>query len=154
MKRRWNLFVWTGFLVIVGAFLSYFLFFLRFEPTRNFPWANLLLFAAGGVLIGIGLKRAFQQPELYRGKVFGPVVGALSVGIFGFFLTTMFHYMKQLPASTGAPRVGSKAPDFTLQDQDGRLVTLTELLQPLPSRGGVNPGKSNGALLIFYRGWW
>lgn len=154
MKRRWNFSLWAGFLLALAAFLSYFFFFLRFEPTRDSPWVNLLLFAASGWLLGVGLKRAFQQPESYRGKVVGPVLLALSAGVLGFFLTIMFHHMRQLPAPTGAPRVGSMAPDFTLQDQHGKSVTLAELLQPPPPAGASNPAESNGALLIFYRGYW
>ncbi len=154
MKRRSNLSLWAGFLLALGGFLSYFLFFTRFESTRDFPWVNLLLFAAGGWLLGVGLKRAFQQPESYRGKVAGPVLAVLSAGVLGFFLTIMFHHMRQLPASTGAPRVGSKAPDFSLEDQRGKSVSLAELLQPTPLAGAGNAAKSNGALLIFYRGYW
>jgi peroxiredoxin len=47
-----------------------------------------------------------------------------------------------LPASAAAPRVGQKAPDFTLPDQNGRTVALADLIS------------DNGVLLIFYRGYW
>ena len=63
MKRRWNLFVWAGFGLTALAFLSYFAFFARFPVTRDFPWVNLILFLAGGWLLGIGLQRAFREPE-------------------------------------------------------------------------------------------
>jgi peroxiredoxin len=58
--------------------------------------------------------------------------------------------MRQLPPSNGAPRVGQKAPDFTLPDTDGNPVTLSKLFEP--GAGGGEGARS--ALLIFYRGYW
>ena len=54
----------------------------------------------------------------------------------------------QLPPSTGAPAVGQKAPDFTLPDQHGKMVSLSGLLQ-----SNETP-KLQGIVLIFYRGYW
>ena len=56
----------------------------------------------------------------------------------------------QLPPSTGAPHAGQKAPGFTLPDQDGKPVSLAELLKPA---AGASK-KSGGLILIFYRGYW
>lgn len=154
MKRRWNLFVWAGFLLSLAAFLSYFLYFNRFPVTRDFPWLNLLLFAGAGYLLGIGLKRAFTEPELYRGKVSGAILGTLAVLVFGLFLTYTFYLSKQVPASKGAPHVGQKAPEVTGLDQNSNPVTLAEILTaPTPTARG-SAGKVNGVLLIFYRGYW
>jgi peroxiredoxin len=58
-------------------------------------------------------------------------------------------YTRQLPLSSGAPRVGQAAPDFTLTDQDGNPVTLSNLL-----RGGGAGELGGPVLLIFYRGYW
>ncbi len=154
MKRRWNLSLWAGFLVILAALISYLPLFVRFPITRDLPWANLLLFAAGGGLLAIGLKRAFRQPELYRGKVSGTILGTLSVIVFGFFVFGIFYGGKQLPPSKGAPQIGQKAPDFTLLDKDGNPVTLSALLA---SPGGSAAGgtiKTSAVVLIFYRGYW
>ena len=141
MKRSWNWSLWAGFLLVVAGFLSY-SFFSQFPITRDFPWANLLLFCAGGILLGAGLVRAFGKPQLYRGKIFGPILTTLSVLTFGVFAFGVFYIARQMPASTAAPRVGQKAPDFTLPDQNGKPVALTDLLS------------RNGAVLIFYRGHW
>jgi len=58
----------------------------------------------------------------------------------------------QLPPSKGAPRVGEKAPGFTLPDTSGKPVKLSELLAaPTASQSGAKP---QGVLLVFYRGYW
>jgi len=62
---------------------------------------------------------------------------------FCLFAYLIFFELKQVPASTGAPRVGQKAPEFTLPDQNNKPVALTDLLSG-----------SKGAVLIFYRGFW
>ena len=72
MKRKWNWPLWVGFVVAVGGLFSY-EFFAQFPITRDFPWANLLLFCVGAILLGLGLVRAFGRPHLYRGKIFGPI---------------------------------------------------------------------------------
>ncbi len=53
-----------------------------------------------------------------------------------------------LPASKGAPAVGTKAPDFTLPDANGSPVTLSHLYGPAGS------AKGSWVLLVFYRGYW
>ena len=152
MKRRWNLLLWAGFLLVLAGLLSYIPLFALFPVTRDFPWANLLLFIAGGVLLSAGLIRAFRQPELYRGKILGPILATLSVAGVSLFAFGIFYQARQLPSSMAASRVGQKAPDFSLPDQNGKLVTLAELLALPPVR--TAGARANGVLLIFYRGHW
>jgi hypothetical protein len=151
MKRKWNWPIWVGFIITVGGLFSY-EFFAQFPVTRDFPWANLLLFAAGGFFLVLGLFRAFGKPELYRGKIFGPILTMLGVLIFGFFSYLIFYELRQVPPSTGAPRVGEKAPGFILPDQNDKSVSLAELLSAPAS--SATSGKASAALLIFYRGFW
>ena len=146
MKKRLNWPLWAGFLLSVVAFFSYFALFVRYPVTRDFPWANLLLFALAAILLAWGLRRAFAQSALYRGKIFGPILTVLSVAVLGFFCYGMFVAARQLPSAQAAPQVGQKAPDFTLLDTKGRPVSLNGLLT------GLLPGK--GVLLVFYRGYW
>jgi AhpC/TSA family len=141
MKRNWNWSLWIGFLFVLVGLFSY-TFFAQFPITRDFPWANLLLFAIGGILLVAGLVRAFGKPQLYRGKIFGPIFALVSLLAFSLFAYGAFYLVRQLPASTSVPRVGEKAPEFALPDQDGKQVALADLISP------------KGAILIFYRGHW
>ena len=142
MKRSWNWALWTGFLVVIAGFGSY--PFLVFIPAlRDFPWANFALLALGLVLLVVGLFRAFGRPTLYRGKIFGSIFAILSLCIVAGFSYLIFYEEYQVPPSTGAPRPGQQAPDFTLPDQDEKPVALSNLV-----------AGSKAVVLIFYRGFW
>jgi len=142
MKRKWNWPIWVGFIITVGGLFSY-EFFAQFPVTRDFPWTNLLLFTGGGIFLVLGLFRAFGKPQLYRGKIFGPILAILGIVVFGFFSYLIFYQLRQVPPSTGAPRVGDNAPEFTLPDQNEKQVALADLVSG-----------SKAVLLIFYRGFW
>ena len=150
MKRRWSITLWAGFLVVLAAFLTYVPFFSQFPVTRDFPWANLLMFGAGLSLMVFGLRRVYREPQRFRGKVAGPILLSLGVLVLASFCFVTFYLARQLPPSTSAPRVGQKAPDFTLLDRDGHPVTLSALLQTAAD----GPDGTKGAVLIFYRGYW
>ena len=131
------------------AFLSYPFVFVRWPVTRDFPWANLLLFGIVAVLLYFGVRRAFA-PEWRRiSKIAASVLAALSVAALGLFVLTAFIAARWLPASHGAPQVGQKAPDFNLADTSGKSVPLSDLLSS-PIKGK----SPKGVLLIFYRGYW
>jgi hypothetical protein len=150
-RRRWNLSIWVGFLLVVAGFLSY-AFFIQFPTTRDVPWVNFILFAAGLALLVMGLARAFGRPAIYRGKIFGPILAVLSLLVAGLFGYVVFFELRDLPASSGAPHVGQKAPEFTLTDQDDRPVSLSDLLSS--PAADASTAKPNAVLLIFYRGFW
>ena len=141
-KKSWNWSLWLGFLLVLAGFLSY-TFFAQFPITRDVPWANLSLFTVGGILLVLGLFRAFGKPQIYRGKICGPILATLAISMFVLFSYIFYYELRQVPPSTGAPRVGQKAPDFTLLNQDGKEVSLSGLV-----------GRSKAVALIFYRGFW
>jgi len=143
MKRSWNAYVCAGFGVSLLAFLSYHFFFIRWPATRDVPWANLLIFLLGGVFLGIGLKRAYREPERYRGKISGAVLSVLSLLVFSFFCYFNFSLAKDLPSANAALHAGQQAPDFSLSDANGKPVTLSQLLK-----------NNRAVVLIFYRGYW
>lgn len=126
-----------------GGFPELFVFcavsnYARFSVGESFA------LCAGGLLLVRGLIRAFREPDLYRGKIFGPILAVLGLATFGLFAFGVFYMVRQMPAAAGAPRVGEKAPEFTLPDQNGKAVSLSELY--------ASPAK--GTVLIFYRGHW
>ena len=137
MNRRFNWPLWTGFLLSIAAFLSYFLLFDRWPVTRDVPWVNFILFAIAVALLIAGVRRANR-------KVLASIVAVLGSAVCVFYLVTIFVLAKQLPASSGAPHVGQKAPDFTLLDSKRQPVTLSQALASSP----------RGVLLNFYRGYW
>jgi len=143
MRRSWNSLIWAGFAITLVAVFSYIPIFVRFPVTRDVPWANLLLFLAGGWLLAAGLKRAYGEPERYGGKVNGAVLGALALALFGLFCWGNFVFARHVPSASGAPQAGQTAPDFTLPDANGKPVTLSDLRTA-----------NRAVLLIFYRGYW
>jgi hypothetical protein len=143
MKRSWNAFLWSGFGTALVAVLSYFLIFVRFPVTRDIPWVTFALFVPAVWLLVTGMKRAFGQPERYRGKVAGPILSTLSVALMSLFGYFALALTKDLPCASAALHAGQQAPDFTLADAGGKPVILSEILR-----------KHRGAVLIFYRGYW
>ena len=141
-KRRPNLLIWVGFAVVLLAFPSYFLFFALFPITRDIPWANCLLFIAGASLLAVGLMRAYRSPQLYRGRISGPILSALALLTIGLFCYGVLVLTK-LPSVHGALKPGDSAAPFALSNAEGTPVRLSDLLQ----------GR-RAALLIFYRGHW
>ncbi len=149
--RKFNWPIWAGFVLSIVAFLTYPLVFVWFPVTRDFPWANLVLFVLAAALLVIGIRRAFAADRAHprRSRVIGSSLAVLSVAIFGFFIFAAFVFARWLPPSHGAPQVGRKAPDFTLADTNSKPTALAELLAT-----PVNGKPIRGVLLVFYRGYW
>ncbi len=149
--RRFNWPLWVGFLLTLAAFMTYFSVFVYFPLTRDFPWANLLLFVVAAALLFLGIRRGFaaDRPHPTLSKIVTTLVASLGALVIAFFVFVVFVAARWLPDSKGAPQVGQKAPDFTLNDTNGKPVSLSELLST-----PVNGNAPKGVLLIFYRGYW
>ena len=143
MKRRRNILVWAGFAIVLVALVSYIPFFALFPATRDIPWANYLLFLIGGTLLAIGVRRAFRDPERYRGKISGSILATLSFLLFAFFVASVTYFAKQIPSAATALGVSQKAPPFVLVDNTGNQVSSAGLLND-----------HRGLVLVFYRGYW
>ncbi len=149
--KRLNWPLWAGLLLTLAAFLSYFFVFVLFPFTRDFPWANLVLFVISGVLLFMGLRRGFasDRPHPTRSKIVSSIVSVFSLFVFAMFVFVIFVVGRSLPASKGAPQVGQRVPEFSLPDTSGRQVSLNELLTT-----PINGKAPKGVLLVFYRGYW
>jgi len=134
-KRNWPL--WSGLLLVLLSFVSYLFLFSRWPVTRDVPWVNYLLFAVAAALIVGGVRRAQR-------KVVPAIVAVFGFGLIAFFLFVVLVASKNVPASADAPKVGQKAPQFTLLDTNRKPVALSQLVAAAPK----------GVLLIFYRGYW
>lgn len=141
--------LWLGLLITVLGALSNWLYFLALPGQEVFPWINLLVPAAGLVVVLVGLRRASVSPQTNGGKILAPVFAIVSAVVFGASAWGL-HHARDLPAASGAPRVGEKAPDFTLASTNGRATSLSQLLlEPIN-----NSAPPKAVLLVFYRGYW
>jgi hypothetical protein len=147
-ERRSNSAVWLGLILAVVSLLSQGLFFLKVPGQNALPWLSLVLATVAVILVLIGVKRAFFESQLYRGKVAGSIVTVISLLVFA---VTVFGFVtaRKIPGTAGVPQVGQKAPDFTLVDTNGQKISLADLLStPV---GNAHP---KAVLLVFYRGYW
>ena len=146
-KLNWP--IWVGLLLSVFALVSYPFVFVRWPMTRDFPWANLLLFGIAAVVVVVGVRRAFAGDRSRRSKIAGAIGATLSGLILALFVFSVFIVPRWMPSALGAPKPGQKAPEFTLNDTNGKPVALSELLS-----SPVNGKAPKGVLLVFYRGNW
>ena len=145
--------IWVGVILSVFALVSYPLIFIEWPVTRDFPWVNLVLFAIAAAFVFAGIRRGFGSDRGRMSKIVALTLAAFSTLVLVGFIFIVFISAKWLPASTGAPQVGQKAPDFTLNDTNGKQVSLSQMLSA-PIQSSVNNSAPKGVLLIFYRGYW
>ena len=136
--RRRNHLLWIGPLVVFAGFVSYYQVFARFAVLRDFPWVNLPVIWVGVVLSAIGVRAAFREG---RRKILRPIALIFSLLVAGLFHAYIFWYSYRMPGETPTTSAMTLAPDFTLTDQHGRSLTLSDL-------------RGRKAVLVFYRGHW
>jgi hypothetical protein len=149
--KLWNWRLWAGFGLSIVALVGY--GFLVNE-TRAVFWPALLLFVVAAVLLISGLNRRSREPELYRGKIAGPVLTTISVVIFGLFGFVVYQVLRVFPDAKNAPRVGQRAPDFALVDASGQNFSLTQSLSTPTTDSTGAARATKGVLVVFYRGYW
>ena len=147
--KRFNWQTWAGFLLSVATLISYLFVFVRWPSTRDFPWANLLLFGIAAVFLVLGIRRGFAADRRWYSKLGAAALATLGALVIGVFVFGFFVASRWLPASHAAPQVGQKAPDFTLNDTHSKPVSLSGLLSE-----PINGKAPRGVLLIYYRGYW
>jgi hypothetical protein len=146
-QKRTNRMLWLGLAFLLLAVLSNLLYFLK-VPAAPLPWLNLTLPIVALVFLLLGLVRAFRQPQIYKGKIWGSIVTVLAVLLVAAS-TLFFVGARKLPHSGGAPQIGQRVPDFTLSDSTGQPTSLAQLFS---ASGDAQPPKA--VLLVFYRGYW
>jgi hypothetical protein len=152
IEKRRNGAMWSGFLLALGAWLCNVVFFGNLPGQRAIPWLSVLLAVVGIILLAIGLRRVFGQPQVYRGKILSSILSLVSLLLAGMAIFAFFH-ARALPPSLRAPQVGQEVPNFTLADTTGHPVSLDQLFAPAAGDWqGIPPPRA--VLLIFYRGYW
>src|SRR2546421_12786261 len=109
MKRSWNGWLWSGFVLVLAGLFTYIPFFALFPVTRDFPWVNLLLLAIGLALLGAGLGCAFRPPPRYRGRGVGRATTLLAVPGGRLFPRGSLFTSRPPPAPAAAPPVRGEA---------------------------------------------
>lgn len=153
--RRRNAALWIGLAilllsVLVGLPIFYPALYSAGIPPAALPWISLVLPVIGLVFCFVGLRRAFGQPQIFRGKVGGSILTVVTV-LFVALSVLGFFFARALPPSAHAPQVGQKVPDFTLNNAGGQPTSLAALLSTPMDPSGKAP---KAVLLIFYRGYW
>ena len=133
--------VWIGLAINIAGVFSYFFYFAQFPDLRDFPIVNLPLVLVGMLLTGAGCLTVFKQGGGAWGKSLASLAFLMTLAFTGCFNFYVFSYSYQLPEASGVPQVKATAPDFTLPDQNGAQVSLSDY-----------QGKK--LVLVFYRGYW
>src|SRR3954453_18155508 len=143
--RRGNRALWIALLLAIAAVACNVGFFINAPGQRLLPWLSLVLAVSAVDGVVIGFRRLGAQSS--GRKALQVAVGVLSLLLVAF---TGFAFVKarELPATAEAPQVGQRVPDFTLQDAEGRPVSLSQLFAAADA-GGTPP---KAVLLVFYRG--
>ena len=100
MKRKWNWPIWVGFVVAVGGLFSY-EFFAQFPITRDFPWANLLLFCVGANSARPGSRSRVWAAATLSRQNFRSDLRDRRFTPFAFFAYDVFYVVRQLPGVGG-----------------------------------------------------
>jgi mycoredoxin-dependent peroxiredoxin len=148
--RRFNWPLLIAPVLAVSALLSYLTVFVKWPLTRDVPWVNLGMFALAGWALVAGNRRAWRAERLrVVRRLWAAALTLVCAAALALFIQGRFILAADLPASSGAPQVGQRAPDFTLPDEHGRPVSLPGLLAaPMPTGTQATPPKA--VLLVFY----
>lgn len=139
--HRPNHLLWLGPVVGLAGLVTYFIYFARFPALRDFPWVNLPLVLLGATLAAIGYRRA-RASAPSRWVRWAAGASLLSSILFAALLAAYVFWLSyQIPPPTATALTIAAAPDFTLEDQDGRPVRLADF-------------RGTKVVLVFYRGFW
>ncbi len=140
---RWWTPVTSAILAFAFGFAGY-AWFVRTgkmpEGLRDHPWPmELASVAATAVTIALVVRGWRGARALAR--TVASLAAALAVLVTAGFLYYVHVLSYQLPPPPRELAVGTPAPDFTLHDEAGQAVTLSQF-------------RGHATLLVFYRGFW
>lgn len=130
-RRKSLLLAIVGLVLILAAPFALFLT-MENEFIRRTMFTAWVFLAAGVVATVMALRASRRIPVL--------ILSSLTL-VLGALLVVSFTVFTKLPAATTINQL-AMAPDFTLPDQEGKPVSLSDL------RG------RDRVLLVFYRGHW
>lgn len=131
-ERRRNHLLWIGPAVTLAGALTYFSFFSRFPPLRDFPWVNLPLVAIGLALTVVAAIRPWRRPARFRGRWLAIPALAFSGLVAAGFAAYVFVISSSMPGPTA----------------------LTTSLELAPDVAGLSAYRGRSVVLVFYRGYW
>jgi hypothetical protein len=140
-SRSRNHALWLGPLTAFVGMVSYFEVFARYPTLRDFPWVNLPLVVVGLAWSALGVWRSFSRGARVWVKLAGSLGLAVSLLCSGFLMVYVFGISYSLPDPTAATLSMDLAPDFALEDSEGRLHRLSDY-------------RGRRVVLVFYRGHW
>ena len=113
------------------------------EQLSEAPEPLTALFGGGVALCIVILWITRKRPAFGTEALRKPMrVGTWAACIgFALYVTYVYAFSQTLPGAESAPRVGQVAPNFEVEDPDGRVFNLED------TRG-------TPVLLVFYRGQW
>jgi hypothetical protein len=130
MIRYWPALV--SVLVCLGAIAGYYAL-LRVPAVRNHPELYLVAFALATAIAAAATWHAARWPNITA-----LALSAILLALGGYFNLVL----ARVPNTPTALKVGEPAPDFTLPDAGGALVSLASFRERTP------------VVLVFYRGYW
>ena len=131
---------WLAPLIAFVGFVSYFTVFVQFPSLRDVPWVNLpsVILASGFAVWGL----VSNWSMIGNGRRILHLGGMLfAVGMAGLLLFYVFFLSYQMPGLSETTRQLEKAPNFTLSDANGEMVSLSDF-------------RDKKVVLSFYRGFW
>jgi len=131
---------WLAPILAFVGFVSYYTFFAKFPVLRDTPWVNVPVVILTAILGVVGMivvwgKAKWGRRLLYLG---GASVSLLIAALLCFYVYSMSYKIPGLSETTDALE---QAPDFTLSDANGRMVSLSDY-------------RGKKVIISFYRGFW
>ena len=104
---------------------------------RDHPWPLELACALLTLLLAGMAAAAFRERKRRAVTVVGALLAAASTALFIYVANVVVYQLPPPPAKG----LGEQAPDFTLPDESGKLVSLASL-------------RGKPLVVLFYRGFW